>query len=310
MATLQSLLETIGDMRKEMSARDEKHARELLALRQKVDRMQQFVHGMHLAGIVQAHEGNLYFKASVGSDSVVQQQNVAQQQRRVSSDGKGDGASGSPAGPPAEPSKEELERQARQRQWLATQQAGLKQAADAKAAATLPRIPDPWEMKAPKARSFIGQNYSDAQKKQAEAAKEAADQRQKEAIDYQRAQDAEIEAARKKEEEQEAATAALLAAEAAAAAKAEAERAAKQAALDKKKAETMKAMGVGEDDEQSGLFDDDEGKAAQAEAEHSRSNSGNLFAGEDPAALAAAADGPSDNLFDLDGGDSSEQQSF
>ena len=309
--------ETLGDMRKEMAARDERHARELLQLRQKVDRMQTFVHGMHLAGMVQAHEGNLYFKATVGSDSVVQQQNVAEQQRRASGGSAPApppaAAAAAPATPAGPPSAEELERQKRQREWLASQQASLKQEADAKAASTLPRIPDPWELKAPKARSFIGQSLGDAQQQQADASSQAAAARQQEALDYQRSQEEAAAAQRRKEEEQEAALEARLAEEKAAREKLEAERAAKKAAVDKKTAEAMKAMMGGADDEGS-LFDgDDEGGAGapdEATADHSRSHSGDLFAGEDPAALAkAAADGPSDNLFDLDG-DSSEQQSF
>jgi hypothetical protein len=308
--------ETLGDMRKEMAVRDERHARELLQLRQKVDRMQTFVHGMHLAGMVQAHEGNLYFKATVGSDSVVQQQNVAEQQRRAAGGSApapppAAAAAAAPAAPAGPPSAEELERQKRQREWLASQQASLKQEADAKAASTLPRIPDPWELKAPKARSFIGQSLSDAQQQQADAASQAAAARQQEAIDYQRSQEEAAAAQRRKEEEQEAALEARLAEEKAAREKLDAERAAKKAAVDKKTAEAMKAMLGGADE--GGLFDgDDEGGAGaqEATADHSRSHSGDLFAGEDPAVLAkAAADGPSDNLFDLDG-DSGEQQSF
>eukprot|EP00937_MAST-01D_sp_MAST-1D-sp2_P004896 g4896.t1 len=262
----ESLLSALQEIRAEMRERDERHARELLQLRQKVDRMQGFIHSMHLAGMVQSHEGNLYFKASVGSDVIVQhhhKQEQASAQDQVQAQ-QGDGQPTSlPAAKPEDP-----ERAARQRAWLQQQRQEAKTAADTKAAQSLPRVPEPWAMRAPKARSFIGQSYAESQKQQNDTMAQAQAERERAAAE-QRAQREQLEAAQRAREEEDAQRQekALAEQEAVVRAREEEERK-KQAERDAKKNALLSGMlGSAAEESSSGLFGaDNEGKEGTGEA--------------------------------------------
>ena len=299
--TAESLLNELREIRQEMQERDERHARELLQLRQKVDRLQGFVHSMHLAGMVQSQDGNLYFKASVGSDSIVQQHNVHQLQRRADVGGGGAQPSGEVAQKSAAPTQAMTaaaaaaaapgaasEKQQRQREWIEQQKANQKAEADAKAAQSLPRVPEPWKMRAPKSRSFIGQSFAESQKAQQDEQQRLLQAQQK-AMSERRAQQAQQEAERlAQEEEARRQEDARLAAQEAEVQEREEKERIKRAQLDASKQKAFSTlMDSGGGDSSSGMFEDDVESPAMATA-----------------ATAGAAAAPTDtvdsSLFSLD----------